>query len=60
MNEQEFIDKKDLRDKAIEKVEVLDKVKRLFMIPSMAMMTVGQVAEYYEVPVETLKSYRKI
>lgn len=55
MNEQEFIDKKDLRDKAIEKVEVLDKVKKLFMIPSMDVMTIGQVAEYYGVSNDLLR-----
>lgn len=55
MNEMEFIDKKDLRDQAIERVEVLDKVKKLFLIPRMEVMTIGQVAEYYEVDVEVIK-----
>ena len=55
MKEMEFIDKKDLRDKAIERVEVLDKVKKLFLIPNMKVMTIGQVAEYYEVDVEVIK-----
>lgn len=55
MKEMEFIDKKDLRDKAIERVEVLDKVKKLFLVPNMKVMTIGQVAEYYEVDVEIIK-----
>lgn len=55
MKEMEFIDKKDLRDQAIERVEVLDKVKKLFLIPKMEVMTIGQVAEYYEVDVEIIK-----
>lgn len=56
MNEMEFIDKKDLRDQAINRVEVLDKVKKLFLIPRMEVMTAGQVAEYYEVPIETVNT----
>lgn len=59
MNEMEFIDKKDLRDQAINRVEVLDKVKKLFLIPNMEVMTIGQVAEYYEVDVEAIKSCYK-
>ena len=55
MNEMEFIDKKDLRDQAINRVEVLDKVKKLFLIPNMEVMTIGQVAEYYEVDIEVIK-----
>lgn len=54
-NEEEFIDKKDLRDQAIDRVEVLDKVKELFLIPKMELMTTNQVADYYEVDVDTIK-----
>lgn len=54
-NEEEFIDKKDLRDQAIDRVEVLDKVKELFLIPKMELMTTNQVADYYEVDIDTIK-----
>lgn len=55
MNEEEFIDKKDLRDQAIDRVEVLDKVKELFLIPKMELMTTNQVADYYEVGLNIIK-----
>lgn len=54
-NEEEFIDKKDLRDQAIDRVEVLDKVKELFLIPKMELMTTNQVADYYEVGLNIIK-----
>ena len=55
VNEEEFIDKKDLRDQAIDRVEVLDKVKELFLIPKMELMTTNQVADYYEVGLNIIK-----
>lgn len=61
MNENEIkctdnlTDNKELRERYISRVEVLDKVKKLMMIPSMEFMTIKQVAEYYEVDVETVQ-----
>lgn len=52
-------DDKELREQYISKVEVLDKVKKLFLLPHLELMTVVQVAEYYEVPIETIKSQYK-
>lgn len=55
MNENEIkctdnlTDNKELRERYISRVEVLDKVKKLMMIPGMELMTIRQVAEYYEV-----------
>jgi len=46
--------RKDLREKAINRIEVLDKVKKLFLIPEMDVMTLPQVANYYEVEPHTL------
>lgn len=54
-NEEELAVRKDLRDVAIERVEVLDKVKALFLVPQMMMATTEQVADYYEVPLETIR-----
>lgn len=45
----EIIESKETRDKMMECSEVLDKVKKLFLIPGMEMMTTKQVAEYFEV-----------
>ena len=55
-NEEELAVRKDLRDAAIERVEVLDKVKTLFLVPQMMMATTEQVADYYEVPLVTIKT----
>lgn len=52
-------DNKELRQKYIDRVDVLDKVKKLLMIPSMELMTMRQVAEYYEVPLETARAQHK-
>ena len=42
-------DNKEERQKYIDRVEVLDKVKKLFLIPQLDMMTIHQVADFYEV-----------
>ncbi|PEC41486.1 phage antirepressor KilAC domain-containing protein [Bacillus toyonensis] len=39
----------DLRDKYVERIEVLDLVKGLLLLPNMAMATTKQVAELYKV-----------
>ena len=46
---------KDIRDSYIMRVEVLDKVKQLAMLPDNENMTLRQVAEYYEVGVEVVR-----
>lgn len=56
----EIIESKETRDKMMERSEVLDKVKKLFLIPGMEMMTSKQVAEYFEVSTDMLnKVYRR-
>ena len=58
-NIEEIVDNKELREQYISRTEVLDEVKRLFLIPKLEMMTTRQVAEYYEVPVETINTCYK-
>lgn len=50
-----FLDNKELREEAMSRVEVLEKVKKLFLVPKLECMTVKQVADYYEVEFETVK-----
>lgn len=52
----EIIESKETRDKMMERSEVLDKVKKLFLIPGMEMITLKQVADYFDVSPETIKS----
>ena len=59
-NETTLIEQKDLRDQCIAKVEVLDKVKKLFLLPGMEMMSTKMVADYYEVDQEVIyKCYNR-
>ena len=44
-----MVDNQTLRQKYIDRVEVLDKVKELFLIPQIEMMTARQIANFYEV-----------
>lgn len=45
----EMTDNKELRQKYIDRVEVLDKVKKLVLIPQLEMVTARQVADFYDV-----------
>ena len=53
--ETKLVDDKQLREQYINRLEVLDKVKNLLLIPEMECMTVQQVADYYGVSIETIK-----
>ena len=55
VTEQQIIDVKGIREKCIENVEVLAKVKNLFLIPEMEVMTTKMVADYYEVDMDIIR-----
>lgn len=55
MIETQFIDDRTLRDNNVGHYEVLDKVKKLLLIPSFEVMTLKQVADYYEVDPHTVE-----
>lgn len=60
MKETNFIERQDLRDQVAARVDVLDKVKKLFLIPEMNVMTIQQVADYYEVDQDLIrKTYQR-
>lgn len=46
---------KELREQYIDRVDVLEKVKSLIMLPDIELMTVAQVADFYEVDLDTIK-----
>lgn len=50
-----MVDNKELRQKYIDRVEILDKVKTLFLIPQLDMMTIQQVADFYEVDLRAIQ-----
>lgn len=49
-----MVDDKELRQKYIDRVEILDKVKALMLIPKLEMVTIHQVANFYEVDVSVI------
>lgn len=53
--ENPLFDDRQFRDRCIERYEVLDKVKKLLLIPEIKTMTLKQVAEYYEVDSHTIE-----
>lgn len=55
ITEEEIVNSKIYRDKAINNVEVLDKVKKLFLIPKLDVMTMRMISDYYEVDIESIK-----
>ena len=55
MTETSLIEKKELREQMAGRVEVLDKVKELFLMPKLDMLTTQQVADYYEVEFAAVK-----
>lgn len=55
ITENQIVDNVVLRDEMIDRVDVLDKVKELFLIPQLECLTIKQVAEYYEVDLDTIK-----
>jgi len=54
MQELELLERKDLREQVINRIEVLDKVKKLLLIPELNVITINQVAEYYKVDRNTI------
>lgn len=59
MNIIEIIETKEEREALIERVDVLEKVKELLLLPNLEMATTKQVATFYEVGIEAIKSIIK-
>lgn len=55
IQENNFTEEKDLRDKCMEEIGVLDKVKKMFLIPEIELMTMTQVADYFAVDINTIR-----
>lgn len=52
----DLIDQAELRNKLIDRVDVLNKVKELFLIPKLEMMPTALVTEFYEVQDDVIKT----
>lgn len=55
MNEIDLLENKEYREKLVAKVEVLEKVKKLLLIPGTEVCTIKQASEFYEVDDATIK-----
>ncbi|WP_255256252.1 ORF6N domain-containing protein [Bacillus pseudomycoides] len=55
----EVIESKQERDNLVERVEVLERVKELLLLPNMEMATTSQVAEFYGVETEVIRQLSK-
>lgn len=53
--ENELIEQKELREQMIERVEVLDRVKELILLPNTEYATTEQIAEYFNVEKKTVE-----
>jgi ribosomal protein L17 len=51
---EQILEDKDLREKLINRLEVLDKVKQVVTMPNTDLLTVEQVADYYEADVKAI------
>ena len=58
-NEEELLVSKEEREKLINRIDVLEKVKSLLLLPALEMATTQQVADFYEVGVEAIKTIVK-
>lgn len=59
IREVELIEKKELRNEFIERIEILEKVKELLLLPDINLATTQQVADFYEVDIEVIKWHVK-
>ncbi len=59
MNQENFIKDKELREKSMDRVEVLEKVKELLLLSGTEFATTEQVAKYFEVGKEAINSLVK-
>lgn len=54
-NELQLIEEKDLRDRVVDRTEILDKVGQLLLLPKIEFATTEQVAKYYNVGTEAVR-----
>ena len=55
MNELELVENKDLRVAKLDRIEVLDRVGGLILLPNVDVATTKQLANYFNVPLSTFK-----
>ena len=59
INENQLLEQKELREKNLDRIEVLEKVKGLLLLPNTEFATTEMVANYFEVDIDTIKKVIK-
>lgn len=59
IKEEQLLEQRELRDGLVARVDVLEKVKSLLLLPDIGMATTNQVADYYEVSDRWIKGLLK-
>lgn len=54
-----FLESRSLRDNCIERLDILNRVKGLFLIPEVNLMSTGMVAKFFDVPADTIRTVYK-
>lgn len=52
----DLMEKSELRNQLINRIDVLNKVKELFLIPKIEMIPMRQIAEFYETTVYAIRN----
>lgn len=58
-NENQLLENKQMREECVGRIEVLNKVKELLLLPNTDFATTEMVANYYECPIDTIGSVIK-
>jgi hypothetical protein len=58
-NEMDLLESKELRNRLASRIDVLEKVKQLILIPETELATVKQIADYYEIGEEYVQTLYK-
>ena len=56
IDESQLLEQKELREKNLDRIDVLDKVKGLLLLPNTEFATTEMVANYFKVEISTIKS----
>lgn len=55
LEDEKIISDRNMRDKCVERFEILEKVKKLLLLPGTDLMSTEQIAQYYEVSLQRIK-----
>ncbi len=60
LEDEKIISDRNMRDKCVKRFDILEKVKKLLLLPGTDLMSTEQIAQYYEVSVQRIKDLYSI